>query len=73
MENRHNAIEAVAVVLRNSAAADGSLHYSDMRDFAATIVAVVEATQSGATIELAVTDHWDLDSYEYGVEFGDAS
>ena len=72
MENRHNAIEAVAAVLRNSAAADGSLYDSDMREFAAIIVSVVEATEMRASIESAVTDNWELDTYQYNVEFGGA-
>ena len=70
MKNRDAAIEAVATVLRNSAAADSSLHDSDMRDFAADIVAVVEEIESGKSIELAVVAHWDLDGYQRSREFG---
>ena len=59
MKNQDAAIEAVAAVLRTSACADSSLYDSDMRGFAADIIAVVEAVQNGASVEAAVREHWE--------------
>lgn len=70
MKNREKAVEAAALVLRNSAAADSSLHDSDMRSFAEDLVSVIEAVERGDTIEDAVMAHWGLDEYQQRVEFG---